>query len=294
MKTYYLAVGLAALFATAFCGCSDNDDPQLPPEPDKPEVSGVGLSKTFTQISFDDRFAPDADTIYFETDDWMLSRVLFSKSYKTYFNEYDKAFVAEFMGNEPFSTDCGWMHLDYADRRLIITAIESYDESDEYDIEAVYENPHRRYARLLFDHEAGTDTMVCAQVADMLLGVDYSSEYTPSELIVAKSGVSITYSNISYFAPLAITIDGVTHTLNTVEEIEASPSNDFSFKQDWVECKYYSTKGADEDGNVKYDQMVLTISPNETGQSRSFSIGFKYADPAMLRYAGISGTQLAE
>lgn len=285
MKTSHFAVGFAVLLATAIGSCSDNDnEPQLPPEPETPTLSGVGLSKEFTRISADGVHEQTADTIFFETDNWRLTQVLFSNAYELLYG-YDKAFVADFDGTSPFSTDCGWMHLGYADKQLIITAIEGYDDNDE-DWE---EYPHQRYARLLFGHDEGTDTLICAQVADALIGLTVGDPLQPNDLIIPQKGISMTYWS-GIYAPLSVTIDGEKYELNKEEDIIGKQYQDFSFKQDWVEVKYFSL----ETSGKKYDHFALTIAPNDTGEERSFGISFKYAGEGMLRYSGIAGKQLAE
>lgn len=286
MKRSLFAVGFAALLATAIGSCTDDNEPKLPPVPDQPETTTVGLSKSFTRISFDGRFEATADTIFFESDNWMLTRVLFSNAYELLYG-YDKAFVSDFEGTAPFSTDCGWMHLDYADKRLIITAIESYNDLSE-DLE---ESPHQRYARLLFQHAEGTDTLICSQVADAIMG-NYGNAFQPNDLIVSQKGISLTYFS-GWFAPVSVTIDGVRHELNTEEDIFADPDGDFSFTQDWVDVKYFNA-GDHPESNRKYNRLTLTIAPNTTGVERSFGISFRYAEEGMRRYSGISGKQLAE
>lgn len=275
MKVTHFATGFAALLAAAFCSCSESEQESRPNEPG---LSDPVLSTNFARVCYDGRFGiSKSDTIFFATDNWRLTQV-----------EYQgKAVVADFEGTSPFSSDFGWMRMDYADKQLRITAIERCDSSEFLNF------PYQRYARLFFENEGVTDTLVCSQVVDESAGV-LSSPLIPGDLRLTKEGGSVTYDRCGFALPLSVMLDSVEFQLNTEQEIFANPNKDYSFRHDWVEVKYFATGALEQQYGIKYDGITVAVAPNNTGAERTCFIDFRHMEEAMYQGYIVRCIQSAE
>ncbi|MDE5972969.1 MAG: hypothetical protein K2G94_09550 [Muribaculaceae bacterium] len=147
-----LIAGMAFASVVGLCGCtsSENDEPQGSGEQLPIGVSGIGFSVDKVCLL---AYA-ESDTIFFDSDDWTVSSVSFGgEMNKKYPKLYPlTTYITDLSGTSPFDENVEWLHLHYADRKLVLRDIEPFCD-DEF--------PKYRYAYLEFQRGEVTDTLVC-------------------------------------------------------------------------------------------------------------------------------------
>lgn len=273
---------LLIVAAIGFYGCSSSEEnePKTPPviDPIVPGVSGIGFSVDKVCLL---AYA-ESDTIFFDSDDWTVSSVSFGgEMNKKYPELYSlTTYITDLSGTSPFDEDVEWLHLHYADRKLVLRDIEPFCD-DEF--------PKYRYAYLEFQRGEVTDTLVCENESDMPIGGAWRTN--PGTVVFpAKGATANVMASHHYWVFTELYAGGVKHSFKAEDGTQdfvdywTDPDAVFSYTLDWL------TIERNKHGDPK--EITITVEPNTTGVEREFTIRCSGLAPGS---SGVcTGRQLAD